>query len=116
MAACSRTRCWAGAINRRLVVNLLRHHLASGGRVIFDDGHQGLHTIYDGPGIPQRPRLWGSLGVFLAFWVLTRFLPRSRLGPPFDAGARARQTTSYACWRHFCAQGFATGRRPAPDR
>ena len=78
--------------NRSLVVNLLRHHLASGGRVIFDDGHQGLHTIYDAQAFLNDPRLWGSLGVFLAFWVLYAVLAESRLGPPVDAGARARQT------------------------
>jgi len=78
--------------NRSLVVNLLRHHLAAGGRVIFDDGHQGLHTIYDAQAFLNDPRLWGSLGVFLAFWVLYAVLAESRLGPPVDAGARARQT------------------------
>jgi len=77
--------------NRSLVVNLLRHHLAAGGRVIFDDGHQGLHTIYDAQAFLRDPRLWGSLALFLAFWVLYAVFAESRLGPPVDVRTRARQ-------------------------
>ena len=77
--------------NRRLVVNLIRHHLAPGARVFFDDGHQGLHSIYDAKAFAGDPRLWGSIGLLLAFWVLYAVFAESRLGPPLDPVSRASQ-------------------------
>ena len=36
-----------GSDARYFVANLIRHHLAPGGAVIFDDMHQGLSALYD---------------------------------------------------------------------
>jgi hypothetical protein len=77
--------------NRRLVGNLIRHHLAADGRVLFDDGHQGMHSIYDARAFARDPRLWGSIGLLLAFWVLYAVFAESRLGPPLEPVARASQ-------------------------
>jgi hypothetical protein len=77
--------------NRRLVGNLIRHHLAPEGRVLFDDGHQGMHSIYDARAFARDPRLWGSIGLLLAFWVLYAVFAESRLGPPLEPVPRASQ-------------------------
>jgi hypothetical protein len=77
--------------NRRFVINLLRHHLAPGGRVLFDDGHQGLSTVYDPRDFVRDPRLWSTLGLLLAFWLLYAVFAETRLGRPVEAVTRASQ-------------------------
>jgi hypothetical protein len=102
--------------NRSLVVNLLRHHLASGGRVIFDDGHQGLHTIYDAQAFLTTRACGAASGCSWPSGCCTRSCGEPARSAGRCGRARAPDRTSYACWRHFRAQGLATGRRPAPDR
>jgi hypothetical protein len=77
--------------NRRFVINLLRHHLAPQGRVLFDDGHQGLSAVYDARAFMRDPRLWSTLGLFLAFWLLYAVFAETRLGRPVEAANRASQ-------------------------
>lgn len=77
--------------NRRFVANLLRHHLAPDGLVLFDDGHQGLHSAYDARAFARDPRLWGSMGLLLAFWILYAVFADSRLGPAVEPRPRASQ-------------------------
>jgi len=68
--------------NRRFVQNLLRYHLAPGGRVIFDDMHQGLSSLYDPEAFFSDPRLHNTLYFIIGFWLLYLVGATNRLGEP----------------------------------
>lgn len=70
------------ADNRRLVANLVRHHLAPGGTVLFDDFHQGLSTLYDPAAFYRDSRLHASILFVLALWFLYIAGAWNRLAPP----------------------------------
>lgn len=77
--------------NRQFIVNVLRHHLKPGGRVIIDDMHQGLSSVYDAQAFFRDPRLWRSLLLVLGFWLLYAVFADSRLGrlvPPAEPDAQ----------------------------
>jgi len=66
--------------NRRLVTNLVAHHLRPGASVIFDDFHHGLTTVYDARAFFADPRLATTLALLLGFWLLYAVFADSRLG------------------------------------
>lgn len=70
------------ADNRRLIANLVRHRLAPGGTVLFDDFHQGLSTLYDPAAFYQDSRLHFSILFVLALWFLYIVGAWNRLAPP----------------------------------
>lgn len=55
--------------NRALIVGLLRHALAPGGSVLFDDAHQGLNNILESGDLLSDGRFWASVGFLLLFWI-----------------------------------------------
>ena len=70
------------ADNRQLIANLVRHRLAPGGTVLFDDFHQGLSTLYDPAAFYQDSRLHFSILFVLALWFLYIVGAWNRLAPP----------------------------------
>ena len=73
------------ADNRRLVANLVRHHLAPGGTVLFDDFHQGLSTLYDPAAFYRDSRLHASILFVLALWLLYIAGAWNRLASPRES-------------------------------
>jgi hypothetical protein len=59
--------------NGKFLANLVTTNLAPGGAVIFDDTHQGAHTLYDARALFSDPRFYltvvALIGVWFA-WVL----------------------------------------------
>jgi hypothetical protein len=63
----------------------------SAGAVLFDDEHQGLAAAYDPAKFYNDPRLYGTIGVLAAVWLIwvlgsTRLrLPATRMPAPREA-------------------------------
>jgi len=79
------------ADNARLLANIVSDSVAPGGAVLFDDEHQGLAAAYDPAKFYRDPRLYATLGVLFAVWLVwvlggTRLrLPASRAPAPREA-------------------------------
>jgi hypothetical protein len=69
------------ADNARLFANLVRWHVARGGRVIFDDLHQGLSALYDPEAFYSDRRLGLSMLFVLGFWFVYMVGSHNRLLP-----------------------------------
>jgi hypothetical protein len=74
--------------NARLLANIVGSAVSPAGAVLFDDEHQGLTAAYDPAKFYRDPRLYQTLGVLAALWVVwvlggTRLrLPRLRKRAP----------------------------------
>jgi hypothetical protein len=79
------------ADNARLLSNIVSNSVAPGAAVLFDDEHQGLAAAYDPAKFYRDPRLYATLGVLFAVWLVwviggTRLrLPASRAPAPREA-------------------------------
>lgn len=77
--------------NAQLLANIVSATLAADGVVLFDDEHQGLGVEYDPAKFYRDPRLYATLGVLLAVWLVwvlgsTRLrLPLARASAPREA-------------------------------
>jgi hypothetical protein len=84
-------RALAGADNARLLANIVGATVRSEGAVLFDDEHQGLAAAYDPAKFYNDPRLYGTIGVLAAVWLIwvlgsTRLrLPATRMPAPREA-------------------------------
>jgi hypothetical protein len=56
--------------NARLVANIVAANVAEQGAVIFDDAHQGLGAAYDPRKFFSDGRLYATVGVLLAVWLI----------------------------------------------
>jgi hypothetical protein len=72
----------AGGDARRFLANVVRYHLGAGGRVIFDDMHQGLSVLYDPDAFFADPRLHHTVWFLLAGWLAYLLGATNRFGPP----------------------------------
>jgi len=76
------------ADNARLLANIVSTALAPGGAVLFDDEHQGLSAAYDPAKFYRDARLYATLAVLGAVWLIwvlgsTQLRPaRLRLSTP----------------------------------
>jgi len=70
------------ADNRMLVANLLRHHLAADGVVLFDDMHQGLSVLYDAQALFEDPRFRKTVWFVVGCWLIWVLGATARLAPP----------------------------------
>jgi len=76
------------ADNARLLANIVHSSVTATGAVLFDDEHQGLGIAYDPAKFYRDPRLYVTLGVLGAMWLLwvlggTRLrVPRLRASAP----------------------------------
>jgi hypothetical protein len=84
-------RALAGADNARLLANIVGATVRSDGAVLFDDEHQGLAAAYDPAKFYNDPRLYGTIAVLAAVWLIwvlgsTRLrLPATRMPAPREA-------------------------------
>ena len=96
------------ADNATLFTNLIRHHLAPDGIVIFDDLHQGLSALYDPRAFFRDPRLHASVAFVLAWWFIYMVGTWDRLVP-------VRATRATPDQREFvCAVGGFLARKLDP--
>jgi hypothetical protein len=58
------------ADNARLLANIVGGAVSPAGAVLFDDEHQGLTAAYDPAKFYRDPRLYQTLGVLAALWVM----------------------------------------------
>jgi hypothetical protein len=54
--------------NGQLLANLVTTNLTPGGAVIFDDAHQGRHTLYDARAFFSDPRFYLTCAVLIGVW------------------------------------------------
>ena len=79
------------ADNARLLANIVTATVHPKGAVLFDDEHQGLAAAYDPAKFYNDPRLYGTIGVLAAVWLIwvlggTRLrLPAMRMPAPREA-------------------------------
>lgn len=79
------------ADNARLLANIVGTSVAPTGAVLFDDTHQGLSVFYDPDKFYRDRRLYQTLGIMTAVWLVwvlgaTRLhVPRSRTPAPREA-------------------------------
>src|SRR5207249_3237195 len=75
----------------RLLANIVGSAVRPGGAVLFDDEHQGLAAAYDPAKFYNDPRLYRTIGVLAAVWLVwvlggTRLkLPETRVPAPREA-------------------------------
>jgi len=58
------------ADNARLMANIVRARVGDRGAVLFDDLRQGLSASYDPARFYRDPRLFKTLGILLALWLV----------------------------------------------
>jgi hypothetical protein len=63
-------RALGNADNARLLANIVAASLGPQGVVVFDDQHQGLTAAYDPVRFYQDPRLYKTIGVLGATWLV----------------------------------------------
>jgi hypothetical protein len=63
-------RALGQADNARLFANIVRTRVAPHGAVFFDDLRQGLSASYDPARFYRDPRLYTTLGILLALWLV----------------------------------------------
>jgi hypothetical protein len=63
-------RALGTADNPRLLANVIAATVAAEGTVVFDDEHQGLTDAYDPARFYRDPRLYATLGVITAVWLV----------------------------------------------
>lgn len=79
------------ADNAKLLANIVAVNVSEKGTVLFDDGHQGISAVYDPSKFFSDRRLYTSIGVLVALWLIwvlgsTRLrLPASRHAVPREA-------------------------------
>lgn len=66
--------------NRVLLANLTRWHMMPGGRVFFDDFHQGLSNLYDPEAFYSDSRVGTTILFVLLFWFVYVVGTQNRLG------------------------------------
>jgi hypothetical protein len=81
-------RALGSADNAQLLANLVAATLGPQGVVVFDDRHQGLSSAYDPVKFYRDPRLYKTLGVLAATWLVwvlgatrLKMVPASRRAP-----------------------------------
>lgn len=67
--------------NARLIANIISTAVATGGKVVFDDMHQGSSELYDEKALFSDPRLHNTLWFVFAFWVLYVIGHTNRIAP-----------------------------------
>jgi len=93
-------RALGEADNARLLANLVRASLGAGGAVLFDDQHQGLSDTYDPDKFYRDRRLYLTLGILAAVWLVwvvggTRLAAPAAPPPAQGAADLVRATGSF---------------------
>lgn len=93
----------AHADNARLLGNAVEQLLGPGGRVIFDDVHQGAADFYDADAFFGDSRLHASFWWVMALWLIW-VLGGTRLPPPAAGPAPVREQAFMAATGNFFAR------------
>jgi hypothetical protein len=100
-------RALGTADNARLLANIVAATLGPKGVVLFDDQHQGLTAAYDPVKFYRDPRLYQTLGVLAATWLLwvlggtrLKLVPARRVAPRESELVR----TTGCSWHGCCGQ------------
>ena len=118
--------------NARLLANLVRASVAGGGAVLFDDQHQGLSETYDPDSFYRDRRLYLTLGILAAVWLVwvlggTRLTAPAAPPPPQGEADLVRSTGAFLArvlrppaaarrmFEHFFARLRRTLREPTRD-
>lgn len=78
------------ADNARLLANIVGVNVKEGGAVLFDDLHQGLGAAYDPDRFYKDKRLYVTLGVLVALWLVW-VLGSTRLRAPQSIASAPRE-------------------------
>lgn len=89
---------------RVFLANLVAHHVARDGAVIFDDMHQGVSTLYDPAAFFRDARLTYTLLFVVALWLVYIVGSSNRLAPPVAARTAPRQSDFLAAAGGFMAR------------
>jgi hypothetical protein len=89
--------------NARLLANIIAWSCGSGGRVVFDDAHQGATAYYDGKAFFADPRLHRTLEWIVLLWLafVLGALPLRRAQRPWQPLDEAAYVEASA--RYFAA-------------
>jgi hypothetical protein len=101
------------ADNARLLANIVGASVGEGGAVLFDDQHQGLTNDYDPARFYRDPRLYATLGVLAALWLVW-VLGGTRLRMPVGRSPAPREAQLVRATGTFLARvltGPAAARR-----
>jgi hypothetical protein len=101
------------ADNARLLANIVAASVGEGGAVLFDDEHQGLTEDYDPARFYRDPRLYATLGVLAALWLVW-VLGGTRLRMPVGRSPAPREAQLVRATGTFLARvltGPAAARR-----
>jgi hypothetical protein len=101
------------ADNARLLANIVAASVGEGGAVLFDDEHQGLTDDYDPARFYRDPRLYATLGVLAALWLVW-VLGGTRLRMPVGRSPAPREAQLVRATGTFLARvltGPAAARR-----
>ncbi len=79
------------ADNARLLANIVASTTALGGAVVFDDEHQGLSASYDPDKFYKDRRLYATMAIIAAVWLVW-VLGGTRLQPPAVRVAAVQET------------------------
>jgi hypothetical protein len=88
----------------RFIANVMRHHLAGTGAVIFDDMHQGLSVLYDPAAFFGDARLHATIVFLIAGWLVYLLGSSNRLAPPLAARTEPKQADFLGAVAGFMAR------------
>lgn len=91
------------AHNAGLMANAVAQLVGPGGRVVFDDMHQGAASLYDAEAFFGDPRLHASFWWVMALWLLW-VMGSTRLPPPAGPPAPVRERAFLAATGQFFAR------------
>lgn len=77
--------------NRELLANVVHWHMKPGGRVLFDDFHQGLSNLYDPEAFYSDDRVGTTILFILLFWFVYVIGTQNRLGSLRPSSTAPRQ-------------------------
>lgn len=103
----------AKAGNAELAANLVAQGLRPGGRVIFDDMHQGAASVYDAAAFFGDARLHATFWWIMGLWFVW-VIGSTRLPPPVARPVPARERAFIEATGNFFAR--VLGRRRTAER
>ncbi|MGH8266095.1 MAG: DUF4350 domain-containing protein, partial [Steroidobacteraceae bacterium] len=99
-------RALTSADNARLLANIVGASLGPGGAVLFDDEHQGISDAYDAAKFYRDSRLYATLGVLAAVWLVW-VLGGTRLRVPQTHAPAPREAELVRATGEFLARVLA---------
>lgn len=95
------------ADNAQLLANIIAANVKEGGAVLFDDAHQGLGAAYDPQKFYKDRRLYVTVGILLALWLVW-VLGSTRLRVPATRSVTPREAELVRAAGGFLARVLPT--------